>query len=185
LMKESEPLSFAVACFQQIGSPEDKSDEKRVISAENQKLIGQIAANRIIESAQKSPPYTEFAEFASSLMWMWNDYGKTENLEKYLQGRFSKNVLEVNEFLASYLSSVQSMESGIISRGGFERENYDEVAKVINPDIVFEHLKTIYGDELDEPYEFPPSDMAFEKRVAHQFSCVHKALKKSAESEST
>jgi hypothetical protein len=92
--------------------------------------------------------------------------------------RFSKDSDEVLEFLKDFLSTTYS-SSGTVGKGDFGKDEYESCAALIDPLVVFEHLKSIYGDSLDNVQSYPHDrGLSSEERTARQFAFVHAAVKK-------
>ena len=77
------------------------------------------------------------------------------------------------EFLKIFIQTAFGLD-GTRSKGDFERNHYETITQVIDPAIVIDFLKTIYGDEIEiatekhHYYEKP-----FEDKICFQFAQIH------------
>ena len=85
----------------------------------------------------------------------------------------SSNVID---FLKCYLPVSIESESGISRKVDFSRAQYDSVAQVVYPDVVFEVLIRLYGPELDILEDIGLDD-SVDKKIACQFARIHNSVK--------
>ncbi len=75
-----------------------------------------------------------------------------------------------------YLTAPKGLEPGLTRKTEFSRTQYDSVAKVIDPDNVYEVLRKLYRRDLDTPVS-EESDYSSDKALASQFARVHHLVK--------
>jgi hypothetical protein len=78
------------------------------------------------------------------------------------------------EFLKTYLPKGWYLETGLPSLGDFERNQYDSVVKIIDPQILINILTDIYGDTIknaESPMDYLNEPV--DKKVAYQFVAMH------------
>ena len=74
------------------------------------------------------------------------------------------------------------MESGLPVPGDLERNQYESIKKLVDPEIIDRKIKEIYGDEiqLDNYHKFD-NVKSDKERVSKQFCYVHKIAKSEQE----
>src|ERR1051326_3919516 len=180
VLKDADPLPFAVECFRFLRAGDN--DNERCIPEKYLPDLGSVLVDRVRETIKTDALYRKFPDTGSSLFWIWKWYGNSADIQKHLKERFEKDSKETLDFLKEFLSTVYS---NTVNKGDFERGEYDSVSELIDPVILFEHLRSMYGDSLNkvESYPYNP-DISFEEKLARQFAFVHavvlkeKALKK-------
>lgn len=102
-------------------------------------------------------------------------------MREYLRHRFDSDPAEIDEFLAVYVGMAWGMESGLPHKSDFQRDAYDSISKLIEPEFLFEKLRTQYGAELDSPDYYQHRGGALGRRIACQFAFIHLSVKKEME----
>jgi hypothetical protein len=188
VLNEALPLPFAFECFRWISHHKESPESDRIVSQIAEDQLATAIMERIRSEAQKVPLYQAFGEDARGLLWLWNKYGVPGEVSGYLQRRFNQAGDEVGVFLQSYVGRAWGLESGLSQPADFSRESYDAIAKLVDPQLIMEHLKQRYGSELDTPEYHLGNDVALSRRIAHQFAFIHRAASqeeaKNAKSES-
>lgn len=172
----AQPLPFAWECFRWVRKSNDEGEDARIVSAEAEEHLGAALAERIHTAAIEVPLYKSFDTDAPPLYWLWSKYRPIAEIADHLRVRFEAVGEEVDEFLASYVGMAWEMETGLARRSDFRREGYNNIALLIDPDIVMTKLKERYGVELDAPQYHPASEVSFPRRVAHQFAFIHQKV---------
>jgi len=185
IIKEAEPLPFALECLRWLRAGKDEPETERTIPASVEEELGKILMARIRDAAAKEPPYLEFPDGAPALLWIWNKNGSQTEVGTYLSERFKKNPKETQKFLISFVGLAWGLESGLPHRSDFMRENYDSVCNLINPVVVLDYLRSVYGAELDTAEYRPSRELPDEQRIAYQFANMHRGIKNSRSREST
>jgi hypothetical protein len=182
IMKEAEPLACAFECLRWLRKDTDQPEEDRVIAVEAEEEIGSILADRVRSEATKGPLYRSHGTDAPRLFWIWNKHGQDREVESYLLKRFQTDPAETDDFLATYVGKAWGMENGLSRVADFNRDNFDAVEKLINPELLFAKLKERYGAALDTPQYYHSQDMPITRRIAHQFASIYKGVKKAESS---
>jgi hypothetical protein len=65
------------------------------------------------------------------------------------------------------------MESGLPSKTKLRRESYDSIARVVDPEIVLQHLRSLYGTDIDSATLDTSGFDASDKTTAFRFFAMH------------
>jgi hypothetical protein len=95
-----------------------------------------------------------------------------------LEDRFKIHAEEVDHFLDTYVGEAWGMESGLPRRSDFTRDAYNNIARLLDPAVLFGNLRARYGAELDAAQYFQGSDIPTTRRIARQFAHVYLAVQK-------
>jgi hypothetical protein len=171
VIQEAEPLVFAWECLRWFRK--DEPDEEELLPAAAVEELGSLIAVRIKDKAAEGALYKVFGNDARRLMWAWNKHGPTGEAAAQLRAWLDSNPDEVFTFLESHVGTAWEMESGLPTRSRFERESYDEIAKLILPEVIVEKLRARYGEELDNPNFYLSEREGTDRQLAHQFMVCH------------
>jgi len=76
------------------------------------------------------------------------------------------------------------LESGLSHKGDFERNQFDSIASIIDPEVIYSQLMQLYGDDLEVAKEnFCRDADSIDKKVAYQFSYIYHYVKKEKNSQ--
>lgn len=179
IVGEGKPISFAAACLTWMRTSEKKTKDDRIFSKSEEQVLEQIIVSRIRDISGDKLLYRDFPpKDARLLLSIWSHYGSRDETEHYLTDSFQSNPENVIEFLKCYMPTSWELESGFPRRGDFEREQYDAVVKVVDPDNILEALEKLYGSKLDSPkYRELDDSLDIYKVIAYQFAHIHYLVK--------
>jgi predicted KAP-like P-loop ATPase len=176
-VETAEPLPFAFECVKWFRKGDETPETERVISAECEEELGRLVAARIRLGAQEEPLYKTFGADAPRLLLLWNKYGEPGEVGEYLKQQMERDASEVDVLLGTFVGRAWGLESGLSHKADLERDNYDAIAKLVDPEFIVAKLKAKYGSELDAPEYRLGDDGPYELRLAHQFVYVHQHVK--------
>jgi hypothetical protein len=181
IIKNSTPLPFAITFAIRLKSRQNREDGETPFNDETYEDLEKIAANRVFEEAKQNSLYLEYGYESPSLYsFLENVYGKTE-VSGILEKSFSENEKNVLEFLKTFSHYSINM-SGVPANPDFVDSNYESVGKLIDPELIYERLKNIYGKELEgAEYKSYAYQDDLDKSFALQFTVVHERRKREAE----
>ncbi|MFC1981118.1 hypothetical protein ACFLVN_02610 [Chloroflexota bacterium] len=169
---EGQSISFAAKSFLwMITSEKEKKEGDRMLSVEEQSL-GRVIVSRIRDIAEEKWLYQEFPEDAALLLDIWSNYGSRDETNRHLTRSFQYSEHNVAEFLKCYLPASEGLESSLSHKVALGRHQYDSIARVVDPESVFEAIKKLYGPDLEmlEGEEVAGSP---DKALAYQFVRIH------------
>lgn len=173
VIRVSQPLPFAFECLRWMRRDEKNGEEEWMLTPEVEKGLFNSLAERIQAQAIETPLYLEFNEDAPGLYWLWNKYDENESVASHLRARFDQNPEEVDAFLIAFVGESWDMMSGLPHRGDFKREEYNAVAKLIDPALIVSILKKRYGDNIGVPNYYPNDEVEVGRKIVHQFVYLH------------
>jgi len=181
-VKEDQSIVFAAESFLWMIASKEKEKDEHLLPDSEEHLLAQIIVSRIKNMAKDRILYRKLPKDAILLLHLWARYGSRDKTNQYLTRSFQSRKENVIEFLKCYLPASAGLEPDSSSEGKFSRIHYDSVAKVVNPDNVYEALKTLYGTELGAITR-REATASPEKMIAYQFTRIH--LMAVAETEKT
>lgn len=174
---KGKPITFAVECFRWLRTSEEKEEQDKILTVEEEEELGKIVAERIKALSAEQPIYVQFPEDAPTLFYYWSNYGSEGDTHQYLAKLFDEDPHKALVFLKCYLRTSWGVESGLSHKGDFERDQYDSIMKVVNTDVIYDALYKIYGSTLDAPDYYKTSSYPLDDKVAHQFAYIHHKAK--------
>lgn len=172
----AEPVGFAMECIRWIRNYEDTPPEKRVLADEGEASLKAIFVARIEEADTVSPLFIAHPKDAPNLYYSWVDGTSVAHVQQRLKALFDAAPEQLDAFLGCYIGEAWGMESGLPRPADFNKRQYDSVSHLIPAEYVAANMRLRYGEELDNPQNYPPDTMVQPRRVAHQFMTVHQAV---------
>jgi hypothetical protein len=174
VMKVADPLPFAFECLRWIRTDkESKSSQAPIVPEVVEQEIGEHLANRISEGAKESCVYRRYGSDAPALLWAWGNYGNPDHARTHISLSLNHDPQNVIHFLATYIGISWEINSGIPRKSDLPRDVYDAIAKLIDPAIILNHLRAIFGTKLDNPEYHHSDETPFDEKIAQQFAYIH------------
>jgi len=145
--------------------------------------INSRIAKRLAEEAAGGPLTKKYSKDAGKLYqsWSWMD---KEGLRQHLTHRFEHFPTESPEFLRQFMRRGWSLETGISFEMDLERENYDFISSIIDPEVVMTALRKVYQGIDNPKEEFKDSkSISKEDRAAAAFSLFHQQVQQEQKKE--
>lgn len=174
--RKGQSISFAAHLFDWMLDLKEKEEGERLLSSDEERLLGRIIMSRIKEMEKDQYLYKKFPKDAALLLYLWSHYGSRYETNRYLSKSFQAKANNVIDFLKCYLPVSEEAESGRPRKIDFSRAQYDSVAQVVDPGDVFEALIRLYGSELDILEDMESGDSP-DKEIAYQFVRIHNSVK--------
>ena len=185
ILQNAEPIFFATECFQWIHNikKSENSGEENLFSDATIKELSEIVVNRIRDIAKEEVIYTTFPDNWRGLLSFWSYWSSKEETNSYLKKTFEKNSSNSIEFLKSYVPTwwLMGIESpfhvGSPSKGDVDQKTYDSIVSVVDPELLIQFLRKIYGEKLDSPDFYRQNDKQTSEEVAAcQFVYIHQQV---------
>lgn len=170
----AEPITFALEVVRWLRR---KETESSAISSDSLRKITNALANRIETLAtQDLDFFDEYPDQAPHLLWFWGKFGSKENADEYLTEYLTSNIQNVHKLLNSVVPIAYPMDGSPPHKSEFERDQYNYLQSFVDVNMVYELLKTAFGEKLESeqyPYDFGESS---ELRFAKQFAWIQKKV---------
>jgi hypothetical protein len=185
IVLECEPFSLSIDCSRWFASDKETPEPERKLSDEQEKLLTRILAERIKKIAQDAPIYIKYPKDSGTMLWIWAHGISRSETNIYLSDSFSKNNQNVLNFIKTYLPTAWGLESGLSFKGTFHREQYNSIELVVEPEIILEHLRSIFGQEIDHAtFETSRFD-SVDKTLAFRFACMYSVAKREKDNQNS
>ena len=168
--KEDKSASAAELLLWMMGQTEEEAGSG-ALAAGGEESREQSIVSRIRAMAADLL-YLKYPREAASLLSLWAHYGSREETGRYLTGSFRSADSNVIAFLRCYLTPAETGEPGASGKGVFVRAQYDEVAKVVEPENVLAAIRRLYGPALEK--EEAGESGSPDRALAYQFVRLHR-----------
>lgn len=167
ILKSIDNLDFSIETFILL-NPEKENNKnfthENLLSENDYKELAryltEIIASRLYGGKTKGA-----SEYLAYMFAIWNDYGLDNEATDYLIEKLQQDEFFVFEFLERYTPVSYSGRN----RGDFEIDNYKAVCRLIDPQIIIDHLLDKYP-LLPNDEEYPSSfDIERNELLARQF----------------
>ncbi|MEG4106598.1 P-loop NTPase fold protein [Microcoleus sp. S13_C5] len=178
IVLDAKPIAFAIKCFRCLVPLKEGEEIERHLSVDQARIIGEAFSHKIKEISQVSPLYLQFPEDFSSLLYVWSHWGDKEEVKQYLLEALTENPKSVVEFLKCYLPTLYSFPDYRARKWDFERNQYNSLAEYIEPSLIYQLLRNIYGSNLDNPeyYDSNNQQRSLDEKVVNQFAFIHQVV---------
>jgi hypothetical protein len=170
---ECPSLPFVAECLRW-WRPSKDDTRPSALTLEETNAVAATLADRIRKTAEDKALHDAFPKDATLLLWIWRTWGDPQEVGAYLERRFDTDPKEVSRFLATYVGTAWGMETGLPSRGDFERDAYDSVAKLVPPQRIVDRLKIVYGSAIEASEFYQQRGISAEEAAARQFCFIHR-----------
>jgi len=173
LMESAETLHFACDAARWLGPGDGTREPILTVNevAEMQAALGTRIGTYLTGQA-KAIWLLEPKDAATYLSW-WEQASGPNPVRAYTAQQIEENPASVFELMKSYLSHSWGMATGLPIESSFDRNTYNVLSRVIDPEVVAATLQTMFGEELANPSYRLPLREPRERRLAHQFMFVH------------
>lgn len=173
VLRTASPVSFAGECLRwMFPSPSRTLEEQVFEETEFNDLRAQLVNESIVLSDAAEPLYRQFGSQAITLYEWWrnvDDVGLANRLIACLDVDSS----EVDVFLDAFVGEAWDVSTGVPHRSDLDRNTYEGIARLIDPELVAQRLRARYGAALDSPQYHHSAQVSLAIRFAHQFLHVH------------
>lgn len=178
IVLDANPIEFAIKCFRCLVPLKEKEEIEQPLSVDQARIIGEAFSQKIKEISQISPLYLQFPEDFTSLLYVWSHWGDKEEVKQYLLEALTENPKSVVEFLKCYLPTLYSFPDYRARKWDFERNQYNSLAEYIEPSLIYQLLRNIYGSNLDNPeyYDSNNQQRSLDEKVVNQFAFIHQVV---------
>jgi len=175
IVQNAEPLIFGAEIIRWLRTGE----EPKAISDEEADGLFSILANRIATMSKETNIITD-SKSGGSLLWIWLEYGESEEVERYLTELISGDPQQAILLLKCFVGTAWSMSDGIPRLGDLESQEYINICKYVKPETVCQALCKIY--DLSNPKQWQRS-LAPEERIANDFMYIHQHIQDGGDDE--
>ena len=180
IVLDAKPIEFAIECFRCLVPLKEGEEIEQPLSVDQERIIGEAFSQKIQEISQTSPLYLQFPEDSTSLFLLdvWSHWGDKEEVKQYLLEALTQNPATVVEFLKCYLPTQWSSAYYGLRKGDFERNQYNSLAEYIEPSLIYQFLRNIYGSNLNNPeyYDSNNQQRSLDEKVVNQFAFIHQVV---------
>lgn len=177
------PLNYAAELLRWVRSSSERSknspeDFVPLLTAEQINELGKLVANKTKTYAKSNYLQVDYPQDVARLMWIWQKWGDKADIEKYFEKSFKASSDRAIEFLMSYVGDAWDMTTGTKTRSEFRRGAYNEIAKLVDPEVFVVPLVKKFGEEVNKggfsDAQFDNSK-SYEFQIAQQFLYIHRA----------
>lgn len=173
IMEVGQPISFSAEIIRWLKT--DQSRYPNSITENDWKKLAEILTERISEQVSGGlSVFDEFPENAPWLLTLWSKYKSRDEVNQFLKMYIDKDQANIYKVLDCFVpTSYPMMGDSLPHKSNFERDQYNNIANIFDPSIIYSNLVKIYGNDLNSE-EYPRSTEDPTIRIASQFMWLHK-----------
>jgi len=170
--------SLRFACEVMRWSVADEKGRGGLFSPEDEKTIKERVTSRLLAHLAESAEPIYLAEPAQALAYLqfleW--FGSGKQVREYLREALTSRPESVFEFLRITSPKAWDMATGLPVETLLRHEQYNLVAKLVDPIVLADILRMKFGSELDKPELSSNRDHDRNEDLAHRFMLIHNAV---------
>jgi predicted KAP-like P-loop ATPase len=188
---KSCPVNYAAELLRWIRvnsepSKDSQEDFVALLTPDQVDSLGKLVADRIKAYTKSHYIQVDYPQDVAHLMWIWEKWGDKADIQKYFEMSFKSGTSRAIEFLMSYVGDAYDMLKGTKTRSEFRREAYNEIAKLVDPEIFVAPLVKQFGEAVNKgDYSEArfEKDKSYEYQIAQQFLYIHRKVAEEAANE--
>lgn len=173
-IRNAPDIEFSAEVFRWLRVRDKDRPERDGFTEDEISAIGNILAERI-KSILKSDVdiTTVYPKICGHLLYQVKKYiGKSE-VEEYLASFFKTSKQSVFRFLDTFTPTAWGMESGVSHKSDLEREQYNSIVGLVDPEIILSAITHEIGQLPSISIEYPIDDKDRNQLLANQFLWLH------------
>ena len=174
---EIETLSFAVKSFLYMTTSGEKENGEKLLAPEEENTLGKKLAAGIRALAAEKPIYLAFPDDAVQFLQIWSQYGSREETGRHIKKSFKGKPENALSLLKCFVPTGESAEEGIAAKPEFTRAEYNALARVVDPENVYEPVARLLKFRFEKEGDKGLADPV-DRSIAYQFVRIHYDIKK-------
>ncbi|WP_034763777.1 KAP family P-loop NTPase fold protein [Chrysiogenes arsenatis] len=173
-IRTAPDIEFSVEIFRWLRVKDKDRPEIDGFTEDEISAIGKILAERIKSILESDVDITTvYPKICDRLLYQVKKYiGKSE-VEEYLASIFKTSEQSVFRFLDTFTPTAWGMESGISRKSDLEREQYNSIVGLIDPESILSAITHEIGQLPSVSIEYPGDDKDRNQLLANQFLWLH------------
>lgn len=176
VIEKAITLPFALECYRWFRPSKEEMAEDSAFSEDEVREIAQALSTRISDASnEESPLFVMYKKHATWLLHVWREVDGEALVGGYIREKINTDPSLALKFLECFLGTSWGMESGLPHRGDFERDQYNSVSELVDPDFIADCLHATYGDQLQLPERYPHfGEYTDDQKLALQYLWLHR-----------
>jgi hypothetical protein len=176
VVRTATPLSFAAEYLRDLSYQSKKKTDTTALTETETAEVGAILASRIAKSLTTTPNYAKHGRRLGGLLGIWKKYGPKGDMDTFLAVRFADHPEEAAQFLDAFIGRAYGLESGLSHKSSFDRDDFDNVAWLIDPTWVLAALKKQFGSLIDDATFDKCWELNGDQQTACRFAAIYKKV---------
>jgi len=165
-------IDFKLEIFRWLKREEEDKPEKDAFTEEQISSIGGCLGKNVSKYLDSGIDITkENPQSTPTLLYTIKKYLGHKYLDDYLDGVLKKDTNTILRLLEIYTPTSWGMESGISHKSDFERDQYNSLTGVVNPDTILTAIEKVYstmpivGKEFPRDYEYKDREILLKQFI--------------------
>lgn len=170
----SLPFASEVLRWSRIVSGDDVTEDARALTPFEIMELESILADRIADEAAAEPLFISMPRYAPALYYGWLRGRGREAVEAHLKEACSAHVANALAFVKAFMPTAWSMVTGLPGGSQVERNTYDSIAGLIDPQYLVDVFAEAYPSTLADELPDDTSPLTSEERIALRWVMIHR-----------
>jgi len=176
IIESSASLPFAsdVLRWSRILSGDDVAPEARSLTPEDVTALEVALGDRIAVVARDSPFFLSMPRYAPTLYNTWMSGAGRTPVEDHLIALCTGNLENALALVRAFMPTAWSMETGMPVASQVERNTYDSIAGLMDPQVITDTFAAAFASAATETIPEDTSLLGAEERIALRWVLVHR-----------
>lgn len=173
-IKNAPDIEFSAEIFRWLRVKDKDRPEIDGFTEDEISAIGNILAERIKSILEGDVDITTvYPKICGHLLYQVKKYNGKSDVEEYLTSFFKTCEQSIFRFLDTFTPTAWGMESGISHKSDLEREQYNYIVGLVDPEIILSAITHEIGQLPSVSKEYPRDDKDRNQLLANQFLWLH------------
>ena len=173
-IKNTPELPFSLEIFKWLRREKRDKPETNAFNEDEITNIGLELGGRIKTLIDSNIDITvEHPKLCGALLYQIKRYINDSEVKKYLVCIFDQYEKSVFRFIDTFTPTAWGMESGISHKSDFEREQYNSIVNLVDPEILISAMKDEIGSLPTIGKDYPRDEEKREALLTKQFLWIH------------
>ena len=187
LIKKATSPAFQLEIYRWLRREESDKPEKDAFTSKEIDEIGEVLADCLESYIRSIDDITiEGSRILPYLFYILTQYSRRQVIHDHIKKVLDRDKSVIVRLLDAYTPTAWGIENGLSHKSDFERDQYNSVTTVFDPEFILDSIKQ-YLDELPDDQEDFPRDFEHNNRsiVLQQFVWIHRRVLKEGDKEKT
>lgn len=173
-IKNTPDIEFSAEIFRWLRVEDKDRPEIDGFTEDEISAIGNILADRIKSILKGDVDITTvYPKICGHLLYQVKKFNGKSDVEEYLTSFFKTYEQSIFRFLDTFTPTAWGMESGISHKSDLEREQYNSIVGLVDPEIILSAITHELGQLPSVSKEYPRDDKDRNQLLANQFLWLH------------
>ena len=172
----SMPFALDVLRWSRVLSGDDVTPEARTLTPAEIMELEVALADRIATAAAEAPFFLSMPRYAPDLYYAWKSGTGRTTVEDHLTALCAGNLENALALVRAFMPTAWSMETGMSVGSQVERNTYDSIAGLMDPQVITNTFAAAFPSAAVETIPEDTSSLGVDERIALRWALIHRVV---------